>query len=161
MNKLQQEIHLKDFQSKMTETILNKGNDYANADRLSNFKLAGSISGLSPQLNCLSLIATKVARLGVLLNSEDSPNNESVRDSILDLVNYGALLDMILSETVHSYTLQNPEVSNINYIPIEPHSEGYVYPNNHQLYHNSQFTCPPGKTCRIVHHDGLPTLKVL
>jgi hypothetical protein len=44
------------------------------------------------------MIATKVARLGVLLNSESKPNNESVRDSVLDLANYAVLLDMILSD---------------------------------------------------------------
>lgn len=85
---------------KMRETLLNKGNDYANTDRLSNFKLAGSICGLSPELNCLSLIATKVARLGVLLNSKNEPNNESINDSVLDLANYAVLLSMILSETL-------------------------------------------------------------
>lgn len=98
MNIEQQKQHLEDFQGKMSRVMLRKGNDYANEDRLSNFKLAGNICGLSPEQNCLSLIATKVARLGVLLASNENPNNESVSDSILDLANYAALLDMIISE---------------------------------------------------------------
>jgi hypothetical protein len=98
MNKQHQEKHFEEFTSKMKDVIISKGNDYANEDRLSNFKLAGSISGLSPELNCLSLIATKVARLGVLLNSKQEPNNESIQDSILDLANYSVLLGMILED---------------------------------------------------------------
>lgn len=98
MTKQEQEIQLSQFQQKMWTVLVSKGNDYANEDRLSNFKLAGNIAGLNASLNCLSLIATKVARLGVLLNSKNKPNNESIRDSILDLANYTALLDMIIAE---------------------------------------------------------------
>lgn len=74
-----------------------KGDDYANDDRLSNFKLAGAICGMSAERNCLSLIATKVARLGVLLDG-DSPNNESADDSIIDLAMYAILLYMLKND---------------------------------------------------------------
>lgn len=99
MKKVEQERFLEEFFIEMSEVILKKGNDYANDDRLSNFKLAGAVSGLSAEQNCLSLIATKVARLGVLFNSDSEPNNESIEDSILDLANYSALLAMIVYET--------------------------------------------------------------
>lgn len=98
MNKLEQEKHFDEVTEKMREIMLSKGDDYANTDRLSNFKLAGNISGLNAELNCLSLIATKVARLGVLINSKEKPNNESVQDSVLDLANYAILLSMILKD---------------------------------------------------------------
>ena len=94
----QQEHHFERMINKMAEVMMSKGDDYANADRLSNFKTAGAIVGVSAEVNCLSLIATKVARLGVLLNNKGEPNNESIRDSVLDLANYAVLLDMILSE---------------------------------------------------------------
>ena len=84
--------------AKMEATLFKKGNDYANTDRLSNFKLAGAIAGGSAETNCLNMIATKVARLGVLLNSSGQPNNESIEDSILDLANYAVLLGMILED---------------------------------------------------------------
>ena len=98
MTKEQQEKHFEEMISQMRDILLKKGADYSNADKLSNFKLAGSISGLNAELNCLSLISTKVARLGVLLNSKSKPNNESIQDSVLDLANYSVLLSMILSE---------------------------------------------------------------
>jgi hypothetical protein len=97
MDKYEQELHFDNFTRKMKNTLISKGNDYAgNKDRLANFNRAGAITGTSPEINCLSLIATKVARLGVLLNSEARPENEAVRDSVLDLANYSVLLDAIL-----------------------------------------------------------------
>jgi len=98
MNIQYQKAHFKALTERMEDILFKKGNDYANQDRLSNFKLAGTIAGGSAELNCLNLIATKVARLGVLLNSGKAPNNESIQDSIIDLINYGVLLDMIVSE---------------------------------------------------------------
>jgi len=65
---------------------------------LSNFKLAGNITGISAELNCLNLIATKVARLGVLLNNKNEPNNESIEDSCIDGLNYFILLIMLLKD---------------------------------------------------------------
>ena len=99
MNQEEQIKHFEVITTQMKETLFKKGNDYSNADRLSNFKLAGAICGLKAEQNCLSLIATKVARLGVLLNSDKEPNNESVQDSVLDLANYSILLSMILKSS--------------------------------------------------------------
>lgn len=93
----QQQKVFQDFIKSAEETLFRKGNDYAGEDRLSNFKLAGSICGLSPEQNCLSLIATKVARLGQLLQGK-TPSNESIDDSILDLANYAILLKMLVVE---------------------------------------------------------------
>jgi hypothetical protein len=81
------------------EIMLSKGDDYANADRLSNFKSAAYICGLSTEQHCLAMIATKVARLGVLLDPKaKTPKFESVQDSVLDLANYAQLLNMIIEE---------------------------------------------------------------
>lgn len=99
-----QKLFFADFVRKMEDVMFKKGNDYANEDRLSNFKLAGAISGGSAELNCLNLIATKTARLGVLLNTGKKPDNESISDTILDLANYGVLLAMILGEGTYLKT---------------------------------------------------------
>ena len=84
--------------NEMKKTLFSKGDDYANEDRLSNFKLAGAISGGNASTNCLNMISTKVARLGNLLNKDRDPNNESIDDSVLDLANYAVLLYMIINE---------------------------------------------------------------
>lgn len=111
MNIETQEKVFNETVEQMRNIMFKKGNDYANEDRLSNFKLAGTIAGLNAELNCLSLIATKVARLGVLLNTKGEPNNESVEDSLIDLANYAVLLRMILKDkpawiVINDITLQ-------------------------------------------------------
>jgi len=97
MNKQQQIDAFNDLIEKAESILLKKGDDYANADRLSNFKDAGRITGITTQQHCLALIATKVARLGNLYRGK-TPNNESIQDSIIDLFNYTALLYMIETE---------------------------------------------------------------
>ena len=98
MTQEEQKAFFNNFVNTMREVMIFKGMDYSNQDKLSNFKLAGDICGIGAELNCLSLIATKVARLGVLLNAKNAPNNESIQDSILDLANYTLLLAMILKD---------------------------------------------------------------
>jgi hypothetical protein len=91
-----------DFTDNMAKILISKGNDYATQDVLSNFKLAGNIANQKVNnpsaINCLNLIATKVARLGNLLSSEGDIKNESVEDSVLDMANYTFLLFCILKE---------------------------------------------------------------
>ena len=97
MNLQEQQQHFKELTKLMENTLFSKGDDYANADRLSNFKLSGAISGTNARQIALDLIAVKVSRLGNLFHS-DKVNNESISDSILDLANYSILLHMIVNE---------------------------------------------------------------
>lgn len=97
MNTQEKEIAFELFTKEMRTTLLKKANDYSNENTHSNFELAGAICGITPEINCLSLIATKVARLGVLLHNEE-PKNESIDDTILDLANYSFLLHTIVSK---------------------------------------------------------------
>lgn len=90
---------LSEFYAEKKNVLKLKGEDYANEDVLSNFKTAGANCGISAELQCLSLIATKVARLGNLLSGK-TPNNESVSDSILDLSNYTDLLYCLVNEQI-------------------------------------------------------------
>lgn len=99
MTRLEQEEFIRNFHAQKINILLKKGNDYSNTDRLSNFKLGGNICGMSGELSCLNLIATKVARLGVLLNSKLPPTNESVLDSVLDLSNYADLLACLIEDS--------------------------------------------------------------
>jgi hypothetical protein len=100
MTKKEQEQFFDEFTSKMKSIMVGKGDDYANEDRLSNFKYSGSIvgTGKDGRLACLQLIAIKVARLGTLINSKEGAKNESIDDSMLDLANYSVLLAMLQSE---------------------------------------------------------------
>ena len=98
MTREQQALLLGEFYAEKKNVLKLKGEDYANeTDVLQNFKSAGANIDISPELQCLSLIATKVARLGNLLSGK-KPNNESIADSILDLSNYTDLLYCLVNE---------------------------------------------------------------
>jgi len=94
----EQEKYFNKFVEEMRTTLFKKGQDYSNEDRLSNFKVAGAIVGLTPEMVALTISAVKIARLATLFNSKSAPQNESVNDSVLDLTNYGMLLSMIINE---------------------------------------------------------------
>lgn len=84
---------LEQFHKDKMETLISKGKDYASKDDiLSNFKNSGAIVGVSKERQILSLIATKVARLGNLLDNKDKPNNESIEDTVKDLSGYVDLM---------------------------------------------------------------------
>lgn len=119
MTKEKQQEVFNSFVEKMRETLLSKGDDYANEDRLSNFKMAGAIAGGDAETNCLNLIATKVARLGNLFKSKDI-KNESVEDSILDLANYAVLLYMLRSEIPFYKVVYDPVSMGSHFPEIPP-----------------------------------------
>ena len=83
----------KKFTEKQLEIISSKQEDYCDTEEcvLGNFKTAGANAGISTEQQILSLIATKVARLGNLFKGK-IPNNESIEDSIIDMANYCFLL---------------------------------------------------------------------
>ncbi len=97
---------LGEFYAEKKNILKLKGEDYANEDVLSNFKTAGANISISAEQQCLSLIATKVARLGNLLSGK-TPNNESVSDSILDLSNYTDLLYCLVNEQEENLITQD------------------------------------------------------
>lgn len=95
MTSKEQIEHYDKLMKELKVILTAKGDDYSGEDRLSNFKTVAGILKITPELSCLNLIATKVARLGTLLSSRSEPNNESIEDSIKDLINYSILLHMI------------------------------------------------------------------
>lgn len=86
--------------ARLNEVLLSKGNDYANTDRLSNFKRSSDLVCLLPSQSCLALIGTKIARCEQLLASGKTAENESLNDTVLDLCGYAFLLYCIASEAI-------------------------------------------------------------
>jgi hypothetical protein len=98
MTKEKQKELFEKFTKRELEIMQSKSADYAKEeDVLSNFKTAGANVGITTQQQILSLIATKVARLGNLFKGK-VPNNESIEDSIIDLSNYSFLLYCSIKE---------------------------------------------------------------
>lgn len=76
-----------------------KAHDYADAqDPFVNFKTAAKAASITPPQAILTLIGMKVARLTQLIATEKRPLNESVEDSLVDLINYTLLLRGVLKE---------------------------------------------------------------
>lgn len=120
MTKEQQEKSFDDLMDRMRKILLSKGDDYTNGDRLANFKLAGAAAGNSAEINCLNLIATKVARLGALLNSGKPPHHESVADSALDLTVYGILLNMLFEDKNQLYAVRTNDTHSTATLDTNP-----------------------------------------
>ena len=97
MTKSEQHEHFITFASRMSETMLSKGNDYAGDERLANFKLVAKIAQIPVEKVFMVMLATKVVRLGNL-TSGGQPNCESINDSLLDNANYSVLFDAFLNE---------------------------------------------------------------
>lgn len=98
MTRKEQNDRFNELVKKSEEILLKKGSDYSNEDALSNFKQVSLITQVPVETVALVLIGIKVARLGNLFNKDSNPSNESVYDSVIDLLNYSILLDAILFE---------------------------------------------------------------
>lgn len=102
MTPQEQLAHFNKLVDRMRQTLISKGNDYAgktaDADRLTNFKQAGYITGINPVKSALNVAAIKISRICTLLDAGSKPDNESVEDSSLDLIVYAILTNALLNE---------------------------------------------------------------
>lgn len=73
--------------------MLNKTHDYANNDNIfKTFDQIALITETTRNKVILHFISTKLTRLINLLNSEKEPKNETIKDNLLDLINYSIFL---------------------------------------------------------------------
>jgi len=87
-------MRINEIFEKCASVIMSKRADYTSGtDYHENFKRAAEVGSWFPNDDkpYAILVATKLARLGALLSSGKTPNNESVNDSFEDLINYCAL----------------------------------------------------------------------
>jgi hypothetical protein len=90
-----------------TQTLLNrciellrsKSHDYAEGgDAFVNFKTAAQVAGISPEQTLLTLLGMKISRLTQLVAKGKKAKNESVEDTMLDIINYVLLLRGMMQE---------------------------------------------------------------
>lgn len=90
-------MKIQEIYRKCLKITMSKRQDYTtnpSEDNHENFKRSAEISSWfkdEQDKPYAILIGTKLARLGALLSSEREPNNESIDDTFIDLVNYCAL----------------------------------------------------------------------
>jgi hypothetical protein len=88
--------HVEEILNRSRDIHLKKREDYATnptADPFENFDRSAEIARWFPATysSFAVLIGTKLARLGSLLVTGKTPNNESIDDTFLDLITYCAL----------------------------------------------------------------------
>lgn len=81
---------------KLEKLLAGKGHDYNNDDRLSAFKIVAQNTGLSVKQIFNVMINIKTVRLSNILEKETI--NESLEDTINDLIGYGVLFKAYLKE---------------------------------------------------------------
>lgn len=76
------------------ETMKKKNADYSgSSESMRNFRLSAEIAKVSMSQGILTRLMDKVTRIGNLLDKEDGEvKDESVFDTIQDLINYAAIL---------------------------------------------------------------------
>lgn len=79
------------------ELLASKNQDYAQSDDALRNLEACRIVGVSPASAVLARVAEKLARIANLASTSASPLNESFDDSIVDAINYLAILRCLLS----------------------------------------------------------------
>lgn len=72
-------------------TLVSKNGDYAPAGEFSNFEISAEFAGIQPFELILAQIGIKMTRINNLHHNDYGPNNESLRDSLLDLAGYGII----------------------------------------------------------------------
>ncbi len=89
------------------ELLKSKSNDYAEGgDAFLNFKTAAQVAGISPEQTLLTLLGMKLSRLTQLVGKGKKAQNESVEDTMLDVINYVILLRGMMKERELTVTEQ-------------------------------------------------------
>ncbi len=95
--------------NRCVELLRAKSNDYAEGgDAFLNFKTAAQIAGISPEQTLLTLLGMKMSRLTQLISKGKTARNESVEDTMLDIVNYIVLLRGMMKEQEKSSPQTGP-----------------------------------------------------
>lgn len=87
----------KDLCDKARELMQRKNHDYASQDPFDNFYVVEALRITSAEEGILVRMSDKLARLASVLK-KGSQVDESVEDTVLDLVNYSVLLQAVRSD---------------------------------------------------------------
>jgi hypothetical protein len=75
------------------ETMKRKNADYSgDRESMKNFRISGEIAGVKMSQGILTRLCDKVTRIGNLIGKEAAVKDESIFDTIQDLINYAAIL---------------------------------------------------------------------
>ena len=92
MNRAEFVKNIEDSYTKALEILKKKNSDYAvNDDPFRNFNFS-EIIGITPERAILARVVDKLARVNVLLDKDPDVKDEAIEDTLLDIINYMAIL---------------------------------------------------------------------
>ena len=106
--------YLKDLNSKSSDILASKSHDYADADMLSNFKRNSEIAKNFKidysefYHHALMMTLMKWDRVQNLVGQGKTPKNESIEDTLIDLVNYTILTTACIKEMLDERSKAQP-----------------------------------------------------
>lgn len=75
------------------ETMIKKNSDYAgDSNSMKNFRISAETANIKMSQGILSRLVDKTTRIGNLLQKQAKVKDESIFDTIQDLINYSAIL---------------------------------------------------------------------
>lgn len=99
--------HIQAVAEELRLTLVSKNGDYAPSGEFSNFELSAAFAGIEPFNLILAQAAIKMTRINNLHLNDSYGNNESLRDSLLDLAGYAviaaAFLDSVQADAAKDF----------------------------------------------------------
>ena len=96
------------------ETMKKKNADYAgNADSMKNFQISAQVANVKMSQGILTRLTDKTTRIGNLIIKEGAVKEESIFDTVQDLINYAAILHYALQMERREATLKIEEKSEL------------------------------------------------
>jgi hypothetical protein len=90
-------IDMEETFKKCLQTAIAKNNDYggSNSDPYANFRNS-TIAGVSVEKGIMVRMMDKISRVSTLMEKEAQVKDEAIEDTLMDLVNYAAILKSYL-----------------------------------------------------------------
>ena len=96
-------IHASAIFDNALSVLEKKNHDYSGeVDVLKNFRVSAQVAGVTTEQGILTRLMDKMSRIGNLLQREASVKDESIHDTIMDAINYLAILDYAITENKES-----------------------------------------------------------
>ena len=100
---------VKELRDKSMDTMLKKNANYADADRLHNFKVGAAITGGTPAQAAMGYMAKHLASLQDKVRKNDFHDREDLLEKCQDIINYVVFIWCCGNEEMEKYAREDAE----------------------------------------------------
>lgn len=104
---------VKELRDKSMDTMLKKNANYADEDRLHNFKVGAAITGGTPAQAALGYMAKHLASLQDKVRKNDFHDREDLLEKCQDIINYVVFIWCCGNEEMEKYTQGCDSITNM------------------------------------------------